>query len=68
MKFSKIGEEEAEIRIFTLAGELVKTLRGQSEAYWDGTNDSGERVAAGIYLYLMENSQVTRKGKIAVIK
>jgi len=68
LKFSKIGEEEAEIRIFTLAGELVTTLRGQSEAYWDGTNDSGERVAAGIYLYLMENSQVTRKGKIAVIK
>ena len=44
-----------EIRIYTLAGQLVKTFTADSGitanvATWDGKNDSGQKVASGVYL------------------
>ncbi|MCB4755423.1 MAG: carboxypeptidase regulatory-like domain-containing protein [Elusimicrobia bacterium] len=48
---------EVEIQIFNVAGEKVRTLRttvatGGSHFYigWDGANDSGAKVASGIYI------------------
>lgn len=59
------------VRIFTLAGHFVKTLDSDNsgEARWDLTTDSGERVASGIYLYVMatDDGQEAR-GQLAVIK
>ncbi len=68
LKFSNLGIDESAIKIFTLHGELVKKLTGQGDAYWDGTNENGEKVAAGIYIYCLENSQIVKKGKFAVLK
>jgi len=63
---------DARVRIFTLAGELVVDsgeLEGQGTWTWDVKNREGERVAGGIYICLVTNSQGEKKiVKIAVVK
>ena len=69
------------IRIFTVSGELVKTINPlfqvaltgtvndgiSGEAEWDGTNENGEKIARGIYLYMITDSSGRKKiGKIVV--
>jgi len=58
---------EATIRIYTVNGELVKT--SDINIPWDGKNEDGHRVAAGVYLFLMsaENGS-TGRGKIFLIR
>jgi hypothetical protein len=63
---------EVEIRIFNLHGELVRQLdlrqktaayyvdRTQA-AYWDGKNQLGEPVSAGVYLYQLSTSRGHRQ-------
>lgn len=67
--------DEATVYIYTIAGELVRTLnddaeifRGQysKQARWDGRNDDGEAVASGVYLVLTKTSGGIKKEKIAV--
>jgi len=57
----------AKIQIFTLGGELVKTLEernGASNLSWDGRNEKGDKVARGIYIYIVKEF----RGKIAVVE
>ncbi len=53
------------IRIYDVTGRLVRTLdlgqkaagayvSKEKAAYWDGSNESGEKVSSGIYFYTME--------------
>ncbi|MCJ7645518.1 hypothetical protein MUO65_01220 [bacterium] len=69
------------IGIYNLAGEMVLSVEGSSiymdkwydDGYvykyqWDGRNDSGERVASGIYVYVVNADGNMKKGKLAVIK
>jgi len=71
------------IRIHTVAGEFIKEIfvEGLSaESYrsrnsleqigacWDGTNDRGEPVASGIYLYYIKAAGVTELKKLALIR
>jgi len=62
------------IRIFTIVGELVKTIETENptgEVAWDARNDSGENLASGVYLYIITNSDnpsQRTKGKLAIIK
>ena len=56
------------VRIFTIAGELVRTLGGTQSVRWDLCNNSGSRVASGVYIYLVTANGQQRSGKIAVIR
>jgi len=69
------------IGIYNLAGEMVLNVEGSSiymdkwydDGYvykyqWDGKNDSGERVASGIYIYVVNVDGNKKTGKLAVIK
>jgi ligand-binding sensor domain-containing protein len=57
----------AEIRIFTLAGELVREIPVNGE--WDGRNSAGETVASGVYLFTMTDSdKKVGRGKIFLIR
>ncbi len=57
------------LKIYNLRGQLVKTLidyelsPGRYELTWDGTDEKGEKVASGVYLYRLKTpqSQITRK-------
>jgi hypothetical protein len=59
------------IKIFTIAGALVTTLHSEASSgvTWDLTNESGENVASGLYIYLITNdlNQKTR-GTVAVVR
>jgi internalin A len=62
--FRLAEEADVRIRIYDMAGNLIRTLdlgclragyyTGRSSAaYWDGRNEIGERVASGVYVYQM---------------
>jgi streptogramin lyase len=58
---------QAKVRIFTVAGGLVREIK--SGSHWDGRNDGGELVASGIYLFYVQGaSGESAVGKIAVIR
>jgi len=58
------------IKLFTVSGHKVKELSTtQSKIDWDLTNNSGDKVASGIYLYVITDSAGDKvKGKVAVIR
>jgi flagellar hook assembly protein FlgD len=60
------------VQIFTPVGEPVfeKTLDATSTSYnWDAVNDSGEKVASGVYYYLItDDSGHKKKGKLAIVR
>ena len=56
------------VRIFTIAGEQVRTLSGTQSVQWDLRNGSGENVASGVYIYLLNANGEQHSGKIAIIR
>ena len=66
--------KECTIRIFTIAGRLVRTLEHSSaeddgRASWDLRTKDGLEIAHGIYIYHVDAADVGSKiGKLAVIK
>lgn len=61
----------ARIRIYTISGELVRTLAkedsGQTLA-WDVLNARGSAVNSGVYLWLIESPTQKKKGKLMIIR
>ncbi|OGS24164.1 MAG: hypothetical protein A2297_07600 [Elusimicrobia bacterium RIFOXYB2_FULL_48_7] len=70
--FFKNISSGAEIKILTLSGKLIRTIRSKDSyglVYWDGRNESNELVRRGIYLYVTTNTQGEKKtGKITVTR
>ncbi|MEW6097063.1 MAG: T9SS type A sorting domain-containing protein [bacterium] len=65
--------ENVTIKIFNIAGELVRTLEKKDigqEKNWDLRNDAYENVASGIYIYLVIDNDTGEKvtGKLGVIR
>lgn len=58
------------VKIFTLSGHWVKSLEATSgKVTWDCTNDGGEKVASGVYLYVVTDMLGDDiSGKIAIVK
>ncbi len=59
----------ATIRIYSSAGDLIKTIDHRNETSierWNGQNEGGERIAAGIYVYHIESLRKGAKGRISV--
>jgi len=62
------------IKVYTVSGTLVKTIyngpvsAGKGSFDWDGTNDSGSKVASGIYYIKAEGAGLNKVDKVAVIR
>ncbi len=58
------------IKIFTTSGHHVKTLpTANTSVSWDLTNEIGDRVASGIYMYVMKAEDGSKKtGQVVLIK
>jgi hypothetical protein len=58
------------VKIFTIAGHRLTALHTDGpKIVWGLTNDTGDKVASGIYIYLITDAQGDRvSGKVAVIK
>lgn len=55
-------EMDAQVRIFTVSGKLIKTIQGKifNEGYrseelkWDGLDDFGDKIGKGVYVYQLK--------------
>ena len=70
---------EVMIRIYNARGQLVRTFSlGQREAgyyidrtraaYWDGRNDTGEKVASGMYFYQLRAGDFSATRRMLIVK
>jgi len=64
--------DECTVRIYTLAGDLVKTLEHYSNEggteRWDLLSEGQRLVASGMYFYHVESRYGDRTGRFAVVK
>ncbi len=63
--------DQCTIRIYTLAGELVRILHhedGTGTEDWDMMSEAGHGIASGVYLFYVESEYGNYTGKFAVIK
>jgi len=62
------------LHIFNLNGQLIRTLAddylpaGMHQRRWNGRNQTGHRVASGIYLYRLQVGEKVWQGRIQMIK
>ena len=60
--------------IYNSNGELIKTLvndnlpSGNYMAKWDGTNEAGNNVASGVYLYILKVDNLKLSSKMMMVK
>ena len=70
---------EVSIQIYDVSGRLVRSLdlgwqpvgsymMPSSAAYWDGRNAVGERVASGIYFYMLQTSDFAATRRMVILK
>ena len=70
------GPADAEVaaRVYNTAGQLVTTLfegrlpGGRERIVWRGTDDSGARVASGVYFVRLEAEGEVRSSKVVLIR
>jgi hypothetical protein len=63
--------QECTIYIFTIAGDLVKTIKHNAPVgteKWDLRAEGGREIASGIYLYVVKTADAQYKNTFAVIK
>jgi hypothetical protein len=62
--------ETTRVRIYTISGELVQTLEAdKTYIEWDLTNSLGGRVASGVYIVLMTDSDNNKHiGRLTVVR
>jgi hypothetical protein len=67
-------ESHVNLRIYNVAGQLVRSLRegkekpGFYKAEWDGKDQNGHRVTSGVYLYRMEAGEFKKTRKLVVLR
>ena len=77
--FTLSGDANVVIRMYNLSGQLIRTLDlGHKSAgiyvsrdkagYWNGRNITGEKVANGVYFYVMEAGSFRAVRKMFVMK
>jgi hypothetical protein len=63
--------QECTIYIFTIAGDLVKTIKHRAangSEQWDLRAEGGREIASGVYLYIVKTTDSQYKNTFAVIK
>jgi len=71
--YYKVTEEGATIRIYSINGELVRTLaedktETEDRIEWYGGNDKGEIVGSGVYLVNLKIGNSSKTVKVVVLK
>jgi hypothetical protein len=72
-KLSLPEASDYSVRVFNVAGQLVKTFQGHADAgeltlVWDGSNDQGGKVASGVYFYRAEAKSFAQTRKMMMLK
>lgn len=61
------------IKIYSISGQLVREIKenkpaGLHTTIWDGKDTKGIDVASGIYFYRLESTNITKTGKIILLR
>jgi hypothetical protein len=75
VQFSIPKQDYVNLSIYDVHGRLVKVLIDQTQytpgvysIEWDGTNNSGQRVASGVYFSRMQAGNFTSSKKMSLVK
>jgi len=76
IRFYASHEDDAEVRIFSVRGRLVRTLHagavatGRNEVQWSGRDDRGSAVATGVYFYqfYLDGKRTGATGRALLLK
>ena len=74
IRFDLPEEAFVKIRVFDMSGNAVKTLVNESmisgfkSVQWNATNNQGEPVSAGVYLYTIEAGKFRQTKKMILLK
>jgi hypothetical protein len=74
IRFELAGEEYVAIALYDLRGRVIRRLvdeplpAGRHDVFWDGCDEAGARVAGGVYLVRLSADEVTRSGKVVVLR
>ncbi len=72
--FSLPQREKVQLEIFNVLGQRVRELlngpreQGQHAIAWDGTNDAGHRVAAGVYVLRLRAGKLVAERKLTLVR
>ncbi|MBM3242306.1 T9SS type A sorting domain-containing protein [Candidatus Poribacteria bacterium] len=77
--FQLARDASVAVRIYNLKGQLIRTLAlGQTTAgtyltkdkaiYWDGRDDSGEKVASGMYFYTLQAGEFKATKRMIIVE
>jgi hypothetical protein len=76
LAFVGLPADACTVKIFTLAGDLVRTLDNQSAGagrvdgavFWDLISRNGQDIVAGVYIYLVECGGKSKVGRFVVVR
>ena len=75
MRFELPEREAVTLRVFDVAGRLVRELiggevydQGRHEAVWRGRDDSGRQMSSGTYFYRLEAGEFSETKRMVLIK
>ncbi len=73
--FDLPGPQSVSLRVFDMAGRLVKELitaeehtSGRHEVVWNGTDDAGRQVTSGTYFYRLETGAFSETRRMTLVK
>ncbi len=71
--FANLPEKQCDVRIYTLTGDLVQTLRhngryGNGTARWNLISRNGQDISSGVYLYAITCDGETSVGRFTIIR
>jgi hypothetical protein len=72
--FANLPEQQCDVRIYTLAGDLVQRLHHDPGAYgrgtvrWNMISRNGQDITSGVYLYAVTCGGDTQVGRFTVIR
>jgi hypothetical protein len=74
IRFTTYAHAEIELAVYNIQGRLIRTLErgyrtaGDHEVVWDGTDEFGGDVAAGVYLYRLRIGEDEETRKMILIR
>ncbi|MCK4511057.1 T9SS type A sorting domain-containing protein, partial [bacterium] len=74
ISFSLATRGEVRLTVYNIQGRLIRTLvtgsqpAGEQEVAWDGTDEYGVDVAAGVYLYRLRSGELEETRKMILLR
>ena len=74
IKYTISKDQKVYVTIYDMLGRVINNLvagkqkAGIKSTQWDGTNNNGERVSAGLYLCQIQTEELTKTKKMVFLK